>query len=279
MAKRVETTEEQAEKKAYIERKKKLVKFEETNYSKIVFLKGTKEYWITGGHSAIILANKIAPEVKLRVALRRDTDFDVKFKEGVINLRNLGAYKNKLENSKYLKRDEESEFYFSYKLDEEISEAEFDLLVRSKEIRRQKLQNMIEKSVPIPKLNMRLSDVFKLTYKLYRKESDTFARETIAKKILEDVRIAHKTMIMIFRGQVEPKAGLNKINSYLELALCDLTQIIELEIWSLENATTLATLIIETKLVIEAEVKRILGIERRDAKSVKKVKAIIEGKD
>ena len=251
MPKRAETQEDRAEKKAYLLRKKKLFEFEKTNYGKIVFLRGTKGYYLVGGHSAIVLVNKIAPELKIRVALKRDTDFDIKFKEGVINLKNLGFYKEKLDNSVYLERGEETEDYFSYKLKEEISEKEFDLLYRSKEIRRQKLQNLIEKSVPMPKLNRKMTEVLKTAYRIYLKRTDAMKRGVIAPNFLEDIRVAHKIMLMVFRGQIVKEEGRRKMKGRLEMAMCDLVQIMELEVWTVEDCTVLAVMIVEVEMMID----------------------------
>ncbi|MBQ6605972.1 hypothetical protein IJH66_03315 [Candidatus Saccharibacteria bacterium] len=251
MAKRAETQADKMEKKAYLERKKKLFEFEKTNYGKIVFLRGTKGYWLVGGHSAIILVNKIAPEIKVRMALKRDTDFDIKFKEGVINLKNLGFYKERLDNSVYLERGEETEDYFFYKLKTRISEKEFDLLFRSKEIQRQKLQSMIEKSVPMPKLMRKMNDVLKLAYRIYLKRTDATRKNVIVPNLLEDIRIAHKTMLLVVRAEIDKREGLRKVRTRLELAMCDLIQIMELEVWTVEDCTMMAVMIIETKRVAE----------------------------
>ena len=272
-----EIKREKEAKKAYLERKKELLKTEAENFDKIIFLRGTKGYWLVGGHSGVILANKLAPELKIRVALKRDTDFDVKFSEGIINLRNLDFYTERLKNSNYIQKEiERNEDSIIFKLKEKISDTEYDLLVRSKEIRRQKLQSMIEKSMPMPKLKVRMTDVLKLTYRFYKKHSDAISRSFVVEKLAEDVRIAHKTMLMVFRSQLEPKEGVKKIKARLELAVCDLTQIIELNIWTVENCTTLATMMIETILVADGEMKRLEKLERQESAGVKKVKKLIE---
>ena len=272
-----ETRKSKAEKKAYLERKKRLFEEEQENFDRIIFLRGTGGFWVVGGHSGIILANKIAPELKIRVALKRDTDFDVKFKEGVINLRNLDFYTEKFKNSNYLEKGvERSESAVIFKLKEKISSTEYDILARSKEIRRQKLEAMIEKSVPMPKLNIRMTDVLKLTYKFYRKNSDNLARDFVVEKLVEDIRIAHKTMLMVFREQIDAKEGARKMRARLELALCDLTQIIALEVWTIENCTTLATMMVETEILIDAEIKKIERAEKEESEGVKKVKKLIE---
>ncbi|MBQ6605559.1 hypothetical protein IJH66_01090 [Candidatus Saccharibacteria bacterium] len=270
-------TEQAAEKREYLERKKKLLAEEAENFQKIIFLRATKGYWMVGGHSAVILVNKLAKELKIRVTLKRDTDFDVKFPEGVVNLRNLDFYIQKLKESNYLEKEvERNESSVIFKLKEKVSETEYDLLLRSKEIRRQKLQSMIEKSVPMPKLNIRMTDVLKLTFRFYKKHSDSFARKFVVEQFAEDIRVAHKTMLLVFRGQVEPVEGIRKMKTRLELALCDLTQIISLEIWTIEDSTNMATSIIETELIADSELKRLVKQGKRESNGVKLVKKLIE---
>ncbi len=270
-------TAEKDEKKEYLERKKRLAAFEEKNYDRIVFLKATKGYYVVGGHSVVILVNKIAPELKIRVAPRRDTDFGVKFKEGVINLKNLDFYKERLIHSVYLFEEfEEKDDALIFKLKKKVSETEYKLLLKSKELRRQKLQAMIEKSTPMPKLNMKLTEVFRVTYKFYVKHSDALSRPFLIQKLSDDIRIAHKTMILIFREQVPARKGLLKIRTQLELAMCDLSQIVALELWSLEDMTTLSILLTEAQVTVEAEIERLEEEEKKQAKDVKIVKELIK---
>jgi len=275
--KEAEITKEKAEKKAYLERKKILFSEEQENYDRIIFLRATKGYWIVGGHSAVILVNKIAQELKIRVAAKRDTDFDVKFKEGVISLKNLDFYISKFRESNYLEKEvERNENSIIFKLKEAVSETEYDLLLRSKEIRRQKLQSMIEKSMPMPKLNMKMTDILQITFRFYKKHSDTFSRKFVVENFTEDIRVAHKTMLLVFREQIDLREGIKRIKGRLELALCDLTQIMNLNIWSVEDVTLLAALIIETEVIADNELKRVLARERQESAPIKRVKKIIE---
>ncbi|MBQ2638030.1 hypothetical protein IJG10_02805, partial [Candidatus Saccharibacteria bacterium] len=62
----------------------------------------------------------------------------------------------------------------------------------------------------------------------------------------------------------------------LELALCDLTQIISLEIWTIEDSTNMATSIIETELIADSELKRLVKQGKRESNGVKLVKKLIE---
>lgn len=243
------------ERRAYLERKKKLFELERENYNHVIMMRGTQGFWMTGGHSAVILVNKVAPELKIRIALRRDTDFGEKFKEGVTTFKNLGFYKEKLKLSECVKLEKEEGDFIFYKLARKISVTEYDVLRRSKEIRRQKLEGMIVKSVPMPTLNAKLSEVLRLTFKFYSKHSDALLRGFIVDKLADEIRTAHKTFVLICREEVGAMAGLLKVKKILSFALADVEQIVTLEGWSVEDCTVLATAIIEATMALDTEMK------------------------
>lgn len=243
------------ERKEYLERKQKLLELEKENYARIIMMRATRGFWMTGGHSAVILVNKIAPELKIRIALRRDTDFGDKFKEGVTTFKNLGFYKEKLKLSEYVTLEKEEDDFIIYKLKRKISATEYDVLRRSKEIRRQKLEGMIVKSVPMPTLNAKLSEVLKLAFKFYGKHSDALLRAFVVDKLADEIRTAHKTFVLICREEIEAEAGLIKVKKILSYAMADVEQIVTLEGWSVEDCTVLAMAMIEAQLAVDTEMK------------------------
>ena len=246
----------QGERKEYFERKKKLAEVEKNNFERIIIMRATRGYWMAGGHTAIILANKVAPVLKLRVAIRKDTDFDVKFKHGIIVFRNVDFYKRKFDGADFLTLEKETEDFISYRLKERVPEEEYELLAKAREVRRQKLESMIVKSIPMPKLHMRMTEVLKTTYKFYQKRTDVAARAFIVDKFADEIRTAHKMMIMICREEMGATEGLMKMKALLNRALCDMNQIEALEIWTVENCTLLATMMVETLMSIETERKK-----------------------
>lgn len=248
--------EERNEKEIYIQRKKNLLEKEADNFERVVFLKGTKGFYAVVGHSAVILANKIAPELKMRVLLRRDSDYGVKSKEGIITIKNVGYYKEKFKNSVYIEFEKEDDACISFKLKQKISAEEYALLARSKEIKRQKLENEIVKAVPMPKLNMLLTEVLTMTYRFYRKHSDVMSRRFILDTVSEEVRYAHKVFLAICREEHSKQEGLKKIDATLSQLLCDMVQVIALDVWSVEDCSALSLKIVDTKTEIARELKK-----------------------
>lgn len=240
----------------YLERKKKLFEIEKNNFERIVFMKSTRGYWGIFGHSAIMFANKFGPDAKIRAIVRKDSDFDVKFKEGVITLRNVEFYRKKMEESPFMTLEKADDEFVVFKLKKKISEKEYEILKHSKEIRREQLESMIVNSIPLPKLHMRLTEVLQTTYRFYTKRTDELGRRFVVDKFADEVRAAHKLLIMSCRKEISLREGLLKIKALLSRALLDLNQITSLEIWSVEDCTLLTTMIVETQLLVEEELKK-----------------------
>jgi len=250
-----ERDQKRAEKNAYLERKKKLVELEEKNYDKIILLKGTDGYWLFGGHSAVILAYKVADKTKIRVGIKRDTDFDYKFKEGIISVQNVLFYVEELKKSPLIKSCRKTDQSYIFTLKNKISEAEYKLLAKSPELKRQKLENMIVKSHPMPQVNMKVEDVMKTAARLYRKYTDPAGRDLITKRFFEQTRVAHKIILLIARGDMDKKAGLTKVEAMLSGMMADVMQISILEFWSVGDCTAISAQIIEATKAIELEKK------------------------
>ncbi|MBQ8996800.1 hypothetical protein IJ095_02115 [Candidatus Saccharibacteria bacterium] len=251
-----EREQKRLEKQAYLARKKKLYSLEETNYTRIVFMRATGNFWIIGGHSAIILANKIGPEVKLRVGVKRDTDFDYKFRDGIISFSNLDFYIDAVKKSAYIKgapRQTADSVYFYLK--DKVSETEYKLLLNSRELKQQKFEKMIIQSFPMPQVHQKVEEVFRTAFRLYKKYKDPDGRTILTEKFTDQMRIAHKMVLMIARGELDKPAGLTKISEILKRGMCDVMQIETLEIWSIGDSTAIAAQLISALSAIETEQK------------------------
>lgn len=249
-AKKSEKRKERAE---YYARKEKLMAIEKENYDKIIFLKGTGGFWIVGGHSAVILANKIGKELKIRVPLKKDTDFDFRFKEGKVAVKNLDYYKRILNGSKMAKLGSEDGEFLVFDLTKKVGKEEYELLANMKEIRRQQLEREILKNVPMPKSHMHLTEATRITFKIYSKYTDKNAREAFGAKLMDEMRVAHKVFLLMCMSEVPLKASLVKIHDALTRALAGVTQMAELDLWTVEDATAVSGAIVEAMRALEGE--------------------------
>lgn len=254
------------EKNAYLERKQKLQEVEEKNYDRIILMKATGNFWGFYGHSAVILAFKVAPALKnMRVAIKRDTDFDYKFHEGMIAVQNIGFYVNALKACPLIKSVRKTETEYRFLLAEKISEEEYKLLVRTPELKQAKLQSMVVKSHPMPQVNVKAEEVMKTAARLYRKYNDPVGRELMTRRLFEQTRVAHKMVLTIARGEMDKKLGLDKVAMTLSQALADVMQIAILEYWSVGDCTALSAQIIAAMNAIEVEKKTHPTIKSREA--------------
>ena len=257
---REETVEKNAkakERERYYARKEKLVALEAKNFDKVVFMRGMGGFWVVLGHSAVILANKVAPALKLRVPLKKDTDYRFKSKEGVIAVKNLGFYKTVLADSSLTKLKTETEDRLTFELKEKLSAEMYDLVLHEQEIKRQQIANSILKAVPMPKTNMRLNDALKLGYKMYCEYSDTICREMFAGKLMDELRAASKIFILVCRENLPFETGVNEIERKLNQAAASLALISEMGLWNTEKSMSLAGLIAEALAELAAERKMV----------------------
>ena len=269
---RTEISEKRKERAEYYARKEKLVETEKENYDKIIFLKGTGGFWIVGGHSAVILANKIGKELKIRVPLKRDTDFDFRFKEGKVAVKNLTYYRQVLVGSKMAKRASDTEEMKVFKLARKVGAEEYELLANMKELRRQQLEKEILKSVSMPKSHMHLTEALRVAFKTYSKYTDKNAKEVFGMKLMDEMRTAHKVFLLMCMNEIPLRAGLVKIRAALTRVLAGVTQMSELDIWTVEDATAVAGAVVEAMRAMEGE-------ERMAEKMAAKLSEIKTGGD
>ena len=247
------TSAKAKERSDYYVRKEKLVALEEKNYDKIMFVRGMGGFWVVIGHSAVILANRVAPALKIRVPLKKDTDYRFKSKEGIVSVKNLGFYKTALADSSLTKLKSETKDLLTFGLKEKLNAETYKVILHEQEIKRQQIANSILKSVPMPKTHMRLVDTMKLAHKLYTEQSDVFCREIFADKMMDELRTAGKIFILVCRENLPFETGVNEIEKKLNYAAASLAQISEMELWNVEKCMSLAGLIAETLTELAAE--------------------------
>lgn len=255
--KKIERTTKAEERQQYYVRKEKLVALEAKNYNKIVFLRGMDGFWVVLGHSAVILANQVGPALKIRVPLKKDTDYRFKSKEGVVAVKNLKFYKATLTNSSLTKLKSETKDTVTFELKEKLTAEMYDLVLHEQEIKRQQIANSILKAVPMPKTNMALNHALKLGYKMYCEYSDTFCRDVFAGKLMDELRGACKIFILVCRENVPFETGVDEIERKLNRAAASLALISELGLWNIEKSTSLAGLIVEALNELEGERKMV----------------------
>ncbi len=245
------------ERAEYYVRKEKLLTLEEKNYDKVMFARGMGGFWIVAGHSAVILANKVAPALKLRIPLKKDTDYRFKSKEGIVSVKNLAFYKAALKDSSLTAMKSETKDLLTFVLKEKLTGEMYDLILHEQDIKRQQIANAILKAVPMPKTHARLNDTMKLAFKLYCEQSDTFCRAVFADKMMDEIRSAGKIFILVCRENLPFETGVNEIEKKLNFAAASLALISELGLWNIEKCMSLSGLIAEALAELAAERKMV----------------------
>ncbi|MBR2587169.1 hypothetical protein IKE71_02220 [Candidatus Saccharibacteria bacterium] len=244
------------ERKEYFERKEKVQEQEKGNFDRIIFIRGTGGFWVVIGHSAVILANKIGKDLKMRVPLRNDSDYDFKSKEGKISIRNLEFYKKKLLESGLVTEKRGTSDIYELQLVKPISPTEFEVLAQAKELKKKQLEEEVLKSVPMPKTHANITEVVRAALKIYSKYTNKDAKEIFGSKVMNELRSAQKVLLMTCLEDLPFAFGLQKIKTYLSHAQAGVMQMMELGIWNVEDAAAIATGIIETRTSLEREEKQ-----------------------
>lgn len=257
MTKEAKKATKATERAEFYVRKEKLIAGEKDNFGKIVFMRGMGGFWVVMGHSAVILANKVGPAMKIRVPLKKDTDYRFKSKEGVVAVRNLAFYKTTLADSSLTKLKAETKDFVTFELKEKLTAEVYDILLHEQEIKRQQIANSIVRSVPMPKTNMKLKDALKLGYKMYCEYSDTFCREMFAGKLVDELRAADKIFILVCRDNLPFEAGMDEVEKSLNRAAASLMQVSEMGLWNTEKCASLAGLIVEALAEMAGERKMV----------------------
>ena len=244
------------ERKSFQKRKAALLEREKNNYGYVAFVKATSDYYICVGHSAVILARKIAKTVGLRFQLKVDRDFGKKSKEGVITIMKRDYYRERLSLSPYLTLFKDDENYLIFKLDRDLTPEEYLELESEEKTMRGELKKSVMKSVAMPKISNRLLATLQTAYRFYRKNSDTCSREFVLDAFCKDLRTAHRVFVQVCRSEVEKVNGLEAIDTTLSLALCDLVQISELKIWKGEDCSLLGVELVEIQTLVKNQLTK-----------------------
>lgn len=229
------------EKNEFLRRKRKMVKFEKDNYNCIAFMRGMDGYWLAGGHSAVIYYNKIMPELGLCNTFRKDNDFEVRFPDGVISVKKIKKYKEKLVESKYIEpKVVEKPDGVVFKLKDALTPEMYEVLARSEEIRREKLLNLVSSSAVMPKTLMALRDVMKFAYNGVMKHSDKEVREYLTYRLIDYARLALVSFMKGCKSKQEFSECMNRVEVMLNNILVELYVIEASTAWEIGKTSNLS---------------------------------------
>lgn len=166
--------------------KARVMEFEQTNNRHLLFFASTNSFVKLAGHSAIFFAITIADRIHWRYSLKIDTDRYSTSEDGVISFRSLDTVADKLAEinifpDKALSSDEMQYFLLpkAYS-DEQISKLRDNIQQDLKRI-----MTIVLPTSPIPTLYDAIMQVSQLIYYQFKHLSDSLARETIGRQMIE----------------------------------------------------------------------------------------------
>ncbi|MBO7720207.1 hypothetical protein J6S35_01025 [Candidatus Saccharibacteria bacterium] len=255
---KAELEAEASERRLYLRRKAKAIEFEKTNYQYIFFMRGMNGFYVAGDHSAIILYNLIAPELGLKIAIRKDSDFERRFLDGKVAIRNVDKFIERLSDSKLLSLVvQQTKDSITFKLKHKLKKAEYELLVNSEEIKRAELMNMVSSAEALPKTYQALRQLAKTVYQKVSKKSDKVERELVTHQLMDDVRGILLTFLMGCRDARDFTKSMNEVRDNLTKMLRDLLIVEATGVWRIEECRQVAFLVTKTQMTLADERKKV----------------------
>ena len=255
---KAELEAEASERRLYLRRKAKAIEFEKTNYQYIFFMRGMNGFYVAGDHSAIILYNLIAPELGLKIAIRKDSDFERRFLDGKVAIRNVDKFIERLSDSKLLSLVvQQTKDSVTFKLKHKLKKAEYELLVNSEEIKRAELMNMVSSAEALPKTYQALRQLAKTVYQKVSKKSDKVERELVTHQLMDDVKVILLTFLMGCRDARDFTKSMNEVRDNLTKMLRDLLIVEATGVWRIEECRQVAFLVAKTQMTLADERKKV----------------------
>lgn len=249
------------DKRGYLTRKRKMIPYEEKNYDKIALFQGTKGFYVIGGHSAIIMSELVAPDLAMKVVLRKDTDFECAFSEGMISVKDVDYFKmmvpkSKLVKQQYVEKDQSVVFF----LKDALSKEEYELLAHADEIKSTELLNMVSSSVVMPNLYKMVRDLALAVYNAGEK-SEPLAQMTAVKALVEDAIDLERVFLLGARTTKKIDEALTEMEERAKDLLVDLKIVEDMGIWRTKQSWRIGSLTsrILTQIPIERKVRKLKG--------------------
>lgn len=256
-AKEVDAEAEASERRKYLRRKAKAIEFEKQNYQYVFFFRGMNGFFVAGDHSAIILYNMIAPELGLKIAIRKDGDFERRFLDGKVVIRNVDKYKELLCDSKYVAGVTQNKDSLTFRLVHKLTKTEYEVLAKSEDIKRAELVNMVSSAEALPKTYQVLRELLKITYQKVAKKSDKVERELVTGQLMDD---AKKIMLMFLLGCKDTRdftRSMNEVRDTLVKMLRDLLIVEASGVWHITECRKISFLVVKAQTTLAEERKKI----------------------
>lgn len=255
--KEVDAEAEASERRKYLRRKAKAIEFEKQNYQYVFFFRGMNGFFVAGDHSAIILYNMIAPELGLKIAIRKDGDFERRFLDGKVVIRNVDKYKELLCDSKYVAGVTQNKDSLTFRLVHKLTKTEYEVLAKSEDIKRAELVNMVSSAEALPKTYQVLRELLKITYQKVAKKSDKVERELVTGQLMDDAKKIMLTFLLGCKDTRDFTRSMNEVRDTLVKMLRDLLIVEASGVWHITECRKISFLVVKAQTTLAEERKKI----------------------
>lgn len=159
-------------KKEYLARKKAVLENEEENFRSLYVVEDQNGWYKMFGHSALIYANEIAARLKIKPALKPDTDYDFPSKDGVVSVKDLDGMKENLRGIKIHARYEEHGITI-FELGYKITQEEINEYRGKEELEWKKINQIVCPKVVMPEFKVELKELARMVHENVRKMDET----------------------------------------------------------------------------------------------------------
>ena len=152
--------------KLYAANKKRVIKFEETNYDYIALIRSTNGFYKMFGHSALFYTYNIAPKLNLQANLQSDHDFTARSSEGFVPVRQLAKIAEAMRTIKIQKaktKDRTGDFVV-YKLPWTYTDEQLQKLTEQNLAKMQKFNHVVLVDNVVPVLFIQIEELLKAVY-------------------------------------------------------------------------------------------------------------------
>lgn len=203
-------------KSRYYDQKRRILRWEKNNYTKLAVLDAGNGWYKMFDHSAIVFVCQIARRLEIRAELVSDTDFEITTDVPIYLFKDLDKLEERLKTVQIHRSSMEDGAYV-FDLGYKVDAAELSAMMKEKENLRKRANKLILPSETFPGLRNDLRILLSEVYEVSRKMNPT------ARALVTD------SMVMLcgrmFENFIEAANGHTDMRQYLKTTVKDLRRL------------------------------------------------------
>lgn len=238
---------------AYTKRKAHVALLEEVNDDSIIVFESIDEPWHKiGWKSALIYAYDIAPRActkKELPTIRKDTDHEVRSKDGIVFVRSLNKFIDRIQRLELGRYEKLEDGIYIFKVDRKYEPKDFKAFRNLKHKSGDELFAMGAAKKVYPELRGLIVKAEKAVFPKSAK-MHVFYRDTLGREIVNRIRDMNVSYFELANGRGSKKEHLIKIVEDVNRILADLTIIQELEILNPLESVEIGSIMVDIKMSV-----------------------------